>query len=270
MDKELLMNFPRRLLLFSFYLVLSVTSMAYATSAKPPSSGKDDNGRSIYFGLGNTLSFFDVTRNNFSVVRDNSNELAGSEQIKGSFKVALSPSIQFGYWGKLSSGDFWGAKLSYSSFNNFLSEQYDVLSGDDSIGTNEYMVVSHQILASLLFGRRIDQIFVYVGGGFAWLPDVKDRMQFNGADDSGAVAAKFEKHKNLFGGVGQLGITYQLNSKWFFDLSYQYVAMAKTNLTETEPWLNTTGAVIGKVTYDRDINMNMQQFAITINHRFSI
>lgn len=210
-------------------------------------------------------------------------------------KTTFAPVAELGYFRNFEDSDWlWGGKFSYKylgltfSYDNFDAPQTgSFTTTSDPPTTTDFTgnaftlsaqgTVGHELLLLPFIGHNFTNGRFYVGGGPVVF-DTQSRLyglysyaDINGQHtDIGGAPLNLASNKWMWGGAGQIGLTYSLHPNWFLDVNYSFMVTGSN--TTTFP-VNTT-STSGDTTYVTDIQYILvqriwaQSLTVTLNLKF--
>ena len=218
-----------------FLLVFTALAFAGGPERRPPPPAPEMHS-GFYLGVGPSTNSIDV-RYREPVIDGTTLQAFNNHENR------LSPTFQFGYWGMLSSDWMWGLKVLYKYLNARLHLVYN---DDEEFTVADKMY--HEYATMLLFGAHIHSLFFYFGGGIVLFP-LRDTIE-----EGSRVSSV---HRNLWGGIAQLGMIYALTHACFLDFVYSY------SHTGSKSFDTAAGP------FRREVSVGNQQFTITLNRSFA-
>ena len=211
-------------------------------------------------------------------------------------QTLFSPHGQAGYSRYFNDGvNFWGIKFSYDyldthfSDNNMTIEQagsnYNEITGATTYFTGNYAVesvqtsVNHELLLLAYIGHSFNKhCSVYLGAGPSLLGmqsniyhliGYADYDGMPGTDISGAPV-NLSKSMWEWGGAGQIGVTYAVNTSWYLDFNYTYARVPKNTIKYVSPFTNQIGPdhLVGTSYINPSQGATVQSFGVSVNKIF--
>ena len=259
-------------------------------------------------------SYSDLYENSLLVAYGSSGGDAAS--YDGS-NFTFSPEIQLGYVKHFANSRWlWGSKFSYQNVGLTSTDQNidsipaeiltrapvgysagpygtppDNLTEKINIGSAQTLL-NHQFVLMPFIGKSFANSYVYFGVGPALfgteskINDVTNSITIEGVTYEGA-SSNYSSSRWIWGGAAQVGMTYYVDSSWFFDLNYTYAISQnysanysssfsdKPDVSAPPPTGTLTGGPGDAVfTNSGTININTSQqivnqsIALTINKTF--
>jgi hypothetical protein len=257
----------------------------------------------LFIGLGGSYNSMNFgTQNVYAVgtsdvyqngVLASSGSAAGPANIYIGSESGFAPSVQAGYFQRLSGSDWlWGAKFSYSYLNatavvrNALLPQAGSFTatgsttptpftGNAVVGSYQTHI-KHQMALIPLIGHAFEKGFVYGGAGptlSQTRTDLNSLVGFadiNGdhTDVSGAPVNLFSSSW-VYGGAAVIGATYFFGPTWFLDFSYTFAITGNHTNNYASPFTNPNGTngstILGTLVGISSGTVTTQSFTISIN-----
>lgn len=248
-------------------MAISISALAGGTEAPPPPSIQG-----FFLGAGGGFAAVDANHNDIAIKQGNPNNDNTGFDYPNDFTettTKLTPVAQAGYWGNsiMSSRFHWGAKVKYSYLN--ANQNYFIEAGRNTDETNFDTRVDHQLAFSLLLGAQINHFFPYIGGGAAWLPNVRVSYSFSGRGNIPDDTIAENQSHDLWGGIATIGGIYQLSPAWFLDAEYSYTVTPNKTYKLGFSQKNQNGNVNRVGSLKTKLNVHSQQFVISLNRRFA-
>jgi hypothetical protein len=209
-------------------------------------------------------------------------------------KNTFAPEAQLGFIGNIGASNWlWGAKFQYKYLNATtiqspvvipqVGQQFPVGGGAPTTLTGNVLIqssqntVNHELKLLALVGQSFGNINVYLGGGPALL-ETKTAVyravgfgDVNGqpTDITGAPV-NFVGTQWVWGGAGQIGMTYAFASTWFLDFNYTFAMTDKYKNKFEAPFTSTSNGLTynGIATLTTTQRVTTQAFGVTINKAF--
>jgi hypothetical protein len=209
-------------------------------------------------------------------------------------KNTFAPEAQLGFVGNIGASDWlWGLKFQYKYFA-VTSIQSPVvipqagfsvptgggaatpLTGNVLIQSSQ-IKVEHELKLLALLGQSFGNVSAYVGGGPTYL-QAKTAIyravgfgDVNGqpTDITGAPV-NFASSQWVWGGAGQIGMTYRFAPTWFLDFNYTYAMTTKFKDKFEAPFTSTSNGLtyVGVAFLTTTQRITTQAFAVSINKAF--
>jgi hypothetical protein len=193
-------------------------------------------------------------------------------------KTTFAPMAQVGYFRNFDDSDWlWGAKFSYKYLGTTLYNQnfdapqagsftmFDPPSTTDFTGNaftlSAQTAVNQELLLLPFIGRTFKNGRFYAGGGPV-IFDTQSRLyglysyaDINGVRTNiGGPPLNLASDNWIWGGAGQVGLSYYLRPNWFVDISYSFMVTG----TDTTKIPVTTKSTSGGNTYVTQIEYILQ------------
>jgi hypothetical protein len=209
-----------------------------------------DNLGGVYGGLGGSLTY--MTTNSSNVFAFSVNVPNDPFENFRSNTSNMGAVAQVGYWSKNPSKIRWGLNFTYSYQN--MSTNYVLSDSNDFFQNSDTQLDATFSLLGMLAIEAGDT-HLYIGGGPVWFRGVASINQmFTNIGQNARV------DRNMFGGIGRVGLIYHLNESNFLDAGFSLGASSKKAFPAT---------LIGGGTLTRDIAITTANVALTFNHRFA-
>lgn len=170
--------------------------------------------------------------------------------------TTFAPLAQLGYYRHFSDTNWlWGGKLFYQyekltfTQNGIETPQYGSFKqvGGSSgtflghVVTQSFQTsINHELALLPFFGYSFTRSYVYLGLGVSVFQvsskiyNVVGFADLNGVHvDVSGTPTNFTKSEWMWGGIGQLGVDYFLNSSWFLDICYTYTITGLNTFTNS-------------------------------------
>lgn len=194
-------------------------------------------------------------------------------------KTTFAPVAELGYFRNFEDSDWlWGAKFSYKYLGLTLSNQnfdapqagsftmFNPPSTTDFTGNaftlSAQTAVNHELLLLPFLGHNLRNGRFYIGGGpvvfntQSRLYGLYSYADINGVRTNiGGPPLNLSSDKWMWGGAGQIGMSYSFHPNLFIDVSYSFMVTG----TDTTTWPVTTRSVTGGNTYVTQIEYILQE-----------
>lgn len=258
-----------------------------------------------FFGLGasyNTVKFeqnYSATGN--GDVYDETETLVATGEAGGPAAPlsqtldTLAPVVQVGYTDFFRcSNNFWGLKFVYqyldltsidklldtpqAGFLDPVAEEMDESFTGNVITKSAQSKITHRLDFLAFFGTCVRDYKIYLGIGPSLFDAETDIYQaFGFANREGlpreatGVPVSFSTSDWIWGGTLQLGVSYFLNSCWFFDFNYSYsISQTFENHFSSPFTTSLVGGytIIGTLFVDTKTKIRAQNLSFTVNRKF--
>lgn len=279
-------------------LVLSASTSATGADLGP-APGPTIPFAGLFVGLGGSFNSVKLDQNiaghATSEVYDGSTltatgQAGGPPASFNASELTLAPAAQIGYFRHFDDSNWlWGAKFSYQYLNANLNNNRALVpqtgsfttTGSDPVTTpftgnvvigSSQTTAEHEMLFLVFVGHSFANSYIYLGAGpalFGTKSRIKNAVGFADIDgrptDVTGAPMSFSSSDWVWGGAGQIGISYFLSPAWSLDLNYTFVRSASYDIDYASGFSNPANGTTGFAHLDTSQRITSQSVMMSIN-----